>query len=220
MIPEVSPCKKEYREVEMPNEAELKRLEEYLLCHLDQDTCLGILTAACTGIRIGELCALQWSDIDLEGGFLKIRKNLQRVPVCERGANRDPDAAKTRIHTQLPKTPRSQRTIPLPDGLLAILRMYAGPEESYLISGKKAPWAEARTVQYRFSSILKKCGIRPFRFHLLRHAFASRCLDNGCDLKCLSEILGHSSVSTTMNLYVHPTMKKKKQVMNLACHIQ
>ena len=218
-VPAFLPDKSAYKEIEMPKEAELKRLEEYLLGHLEEDTCLGILTAACTGIRIGELCALQWADIDLESGFLKIRKNLQRVPVCDWETGEKPEEPKTRIRTQLPKTPRSQRTIPLPDGLLALLRMYAKPQESYLISGKKAPWAEVRTVQYRFSSILKKCDIRPFRFHLLRHAFASRCLDNGCDLKCLSEIMGHSSVSTTMNLYVHPTMKKKKQVMDLACRI-
>ncbi len=216
-IPRMPAGRREKGETELPDERELQRLEDYLTAHLEEDTCLGILLAACTGIRIGELCALQWGDIDLEGGFLRIRKNLQRVPVCDAPGPEEPGKSKTKISTQRPKTPRSQRTIPLPDGLLPLLRAHEKPEGEYLISGKKAPWAEVRTVQYRFSSILKKCGIRPFHFHLLRHAFASRCLDLGCDLKCLSEILGHSSVSTTMNLYIHPTMSRKKQMMNLAC---
>lgn len=76
-----------------------------------------------------------------------------------------------------------------------------------------------RTLQYRFSAILKKCQIRPFHFHLLRHAFASRCVELGCDIKGLSEILGHSSVQITMNIYVHSSMKQKKDMMNLVCRL-
>lgn len=87
------------------------------------------------------------------------------------------------------------------------------------MAGKRAKWAEVRTVQYRFASILKKCGLQPFHFHLLRHSFASECIYKGCDLKSLSEILGHSSVQITMNIYVHSNMGAKKEMMNLVCGI-
>ena len=84
-----------------------------------------------------------------------------------------------------------------------------------MIRGKKKPFAEPRTVQYRFSKILKQCQSEDFHFHMLRHAFATRCIDMGFDVKSLSEILGHSNVQITMNLYVHSTMQRKKQLMNL-----
>lgn len=203
------------QEMILPGERELKKLEQYLLEHLHDDTCLGILLAMYTGIRIGELCALQWKDIDLEGGTLYICRNLQRVKNYET----DDAAGLTKICTQTPKTERSMRTIPLADDLLRILREHRQEPEHYLISGKKKAWAEIRTVQYRFSSILKKCDISQFHFHLLRHAFASRCIGQGCDIKTVSEVLGHSNVQITMNIYAHSSVRQKKDMMNLICSL-
>lgn len=209
------------KETELPAEPDLALLESYLLHHLSDDTCLGILLAKCTGIRIGELCALQWKDIDLEKGIIVIRQNLQRVRNHEdHKEEEEAEKTKTRVCLQEPKTMNSSRMIPLADGLVEILKKYQREPEKYLISGQKRDWAEVRTVQYRFNSILKKCGIAPFRFHLLRHAFASRCVGQGCDIKTLSEVLGHSSVQITMNIYVHSSMKQKKDMMNLACGIE
>lgn len=205
---------------QLPPKQDLLRLRQYLLEHLEEDTCLGILVAMNTGIRIGELCALQWGDFDLESGELVIRRNLQRVRSEDGTDKGQKDAAgKTRVCMQMPKTTSSIRVIPLADGLSDILRAFRRPPEKYLISGKKKAWSEARTLQYRFSAILKKCGIQPFHFHLLRHAFASQCVELGCDIKSLSEILGHSSVQITMNIYVHSSTKQKKELMNLVCRL-
>ena len=209
-----------HREMLLPEADVLKKLENYLLEHLEESTCLGILLVRYTGIRIGELCALQWKDIDLEKGVLTVRRNLQRVRNYENGGSYETEnTGKTRLSFQLPKTSNSVRKIPLADGLLKIVRMYARSPEEYVVAGKRAKWAEVRTVQYRFASILKKCGLQPFHFHLLRHSFASECIYKGCDLKSLSEILGHSSVQITMNIYVHSNMGAKKEMMNLVCGI-
>lgn len=203
---------------QLPPEQDLETLKQYLLSHLSEDTCLGIFVAMNTGIRIGELCALQWGDFDLEKGNLIIRRNLQRIRTDE-----EPDDGKhkgrTQVCIQMPKTTSSIRIIPLADDLTDILRACRKSPEKYLISGRKRAWSEVRTLQYRFSAILKKCQIRPFHFHLLRHAFASRCVELGCDIKGLSEILGHSSVQITMNIYVHSSMKQKKDMMNLVCRL-
>ena len=214
-----APClrflRSEKEEARMPEERDLERLTAYLTAHSGDDTCLGILLASQTGIRIGELCALQWKDIDLERGIVSIRKNLQRIRNAEQGPG-----GKTRISTQMPKTLRSQRQIPLPDELIRILKQNRKAPDCYLIAGKFREWTEVRTLQYRFASLLKRCGIRHFHFHLLRHAFASRCIRQGCDIKSLSEILGHSSVSVTMNIYVHSSLKQKKEMINLGCRME
>lgn len=213
-IPQIPDFKISSEEQELPDEKVLNRLEEYLTEHLEDDTCLGILLARYTGIRIGELCALQWRDIDLEKGMVMIRRNLQRIRNYENAGE-----GKTRLCMQKPKTLRSVRSVPLADGLIKILREYEGAPEKYLISGKRAEWAEIRTVQYRFAAILKKCGLEQFHFHLLRHAFASQCICAGCDMKSLSELLGHSSVQITMNIYVHSSVKQKKELVNHVCRL-
>lgn len=206
------------REKSLPDEKDLERLEAYLVEHQDDETCLGILLAQNTGIRIGELCALQWKDIDLDRGVVMIRRNLQRIRVYgEEKKEGDRKTKKTRICMQMPKTMNSVRMIPLADGLVEVLGRHVKDPERYLVPGKKKEWAEVRTLQYRFAAILKKCQIPPFHFHMLRHAFASNCVGQGCDIKSLSEVLGHSNVQITMNTYVHSSMKQKKQMMNLVC---
>lgn len=193
----------------LPGERDMSVLEKYLIEHAADDTCLGILIAFYTGIRIGELCALTWEDINLDEEVLYVRKNMQRVKSSDSAKN------STEILFQKPKTDTSIRSIPLPPVLLPFLKEHKGEDSEYVIKGKKNPWAEPRTLQYRFSSILKQCSIKNFHFHMLRHAFATRCIAKGFDVKSLSEILGHSSVQITLNLYVHSTMQRKKQLMSL-----
>lgn len=206
---------------QLPDARTLRQMEEYLMDNLDNDTCLGILVARYTGIRIGELCALQWKDIDLDEGALMIHSNLQRIKTCneEEGPNAVREG-RTKVLAQLPKTARSIRVIPLPARLTELLRQHRRRPEEYLVPGKKAAWTEVRTMQYRFASILKKSGIEPFHFHLLRHNFASECIRQGCDMKSLSEILGHSNIQITMSIYVHTSMQQKKKMMNLVCRRQ
>lgn len=196
------------RRTELPSEKDMERLLQYLYANASDATCLGVLLAYSTGIRIGELCALRWGDIDFAEGVLQISRNLQRVKDFEQAASG------TSIKIQTPKTATSRRCIPLPATLLSLLKESRKPSEQYLIAGKRRAFAEARTVQYRFAAILKKCGITHFKFHMLRHYFASLCIRKGCDVKSLSEILGHANIQITLNLYVHSTMQQKRVLMN------
>lgn len=193
----------------LPGTRKLSVLEEYLLHHKEDNTCLGILTVLHTGLRIGELCALTWKDIDLETGILHVRSNIQRV--------RDYDSAekKTRLVVVPPKTSCSVRDIPIPPVLLNALSTCEKDPSHKLVSGVRGEWMDPRTLQYRFRKILEKCGIDYFNFHMLRHAFATRCVEKGFDSKSLSEILGHSNIQITLNLYVHSTLYHKRCLMNL-----
>lgn len=196
------------RNLILPSELQMHKLRDYLYLHKEDNTCMGILLAYHTGIRLGELCALRWEDIDFDKRILKVNHNMQRVK------NFSSAAGKTDIRIQTPKTTTSVRTIPLPDRLVTILFQNRRAEKDYIIRGKNRDWAEARTVQYRFSAILKDCGIEHFKFHMLRHYFATSCIQNGFDVKSLSEILGHATVQTTLNLYVHSSMDQKRKLMN------
>lgn len=209
------PCnpvtKRQTRQVILPDTASLTLLEKYLSDHCEEDTCLGILIAFHTGIRIGELSALTWNDINIEEEIIYIRKNLLRVTdkeaLCTDGKKM------TQIVQQCPKTSDSFRIVPISSKLIPFLKLYQKHNELYVVSGVKNPWAEPRTIQYRFKNILKKCGVDYFNFHMLRHAFATRCVAMGLDVKSLSEILGHSNIQITLNLYVHSTTQQKKQLM-------
>lgn len=192
-----------------PKDSELSRLEEYLFKNMDDDTCLGVLTALHTGLRIGELCALTWGDFDLETGILHVRNTVQRV------RDYSNQKGKTKLIFSKPKTACSVRDIPIPPALLNTLKSYKKQPSEPLMSGARSAWMEPRTLQYRFSRILQKCGIEHFRFHMLRHAFATRCIEKGFDSKSLSEILGHSNIQITLNLYVHSTLRQKQYLMSL-----
>lgn len=197
------------RERQLPGERDLAILEQYLMeqAHKGEETCLGILTAFYTGLRIGEVCALRWEEIDLTNAVIHIHRNLQRVKAGDGQKNN------TEILMQTPKTGSSCRIIPIPPVLLPLLKKRSQKPDQYLIRGKRKPWAEPRTLQYRFAGILKECGLECFNFHMLRHAFATRCIAGGFDVKSLSEILGHSSIQITLNLYVHSSMQRKRQLM-------
>ena len=194
----------------LPSDTSLSVLEDYLCRHCDNDTCLGILIALHTGIRIGELSALIWKDIDLEEEILYVRRNILRVRKNNRN---ETEESATQVIEQKPKSSDSVRIIPLPPSLMPMLKKYRKEESDYVICGVKSTWAEPRTIQYRFESILKNCQIEYFNFHMLRHVFATRCVAIGMDVKSLSEILGHSNIQMTLNLYVHSTIQQKRMLM-------
>lgn len=186
-----------------------------LLSHLQaQDSLMmaGIQLALFSGIRLGELCALTWADIDLESKVFHVRRTLQRI----QNQNHREGEPRTCLHLGPPKNKR-ERTIPLHPQLMPLLGYWQERHlpTDYLLSGASAP-VEPRRMTRQFKRILKECGIRDFRFHALRHTFASRCVESGMQIKALSEILGHSSVKITMDRYVHLSMNfKQSQIMVL-----
>jgi len=175
-------------------------------------TTLGIALAKMTGLRIGELCALRWKDIDLEKRILTVRKTLQRIQ-CKDGKKR------TKLQLTDPKSETSKRVIPIPDCIIGFLKKFLGKAEEFILSAKTKP-VEPRTMQYRFAKILKNGNLPSIHFHALRHMFASKCVKLGFDIKSLSEILGHSGVEITLNRYVHSSLEQKSEFMNklkMAC---
>ncbi|MCM1121715.1 MAG: site-specific integrase [Eubacterium sp.] len=210
IVPKNPVASKKAGNIILPSDVSLSVLEDYLLSHSDNRTCLGILIALHTGIRIGELSALLWNDIDLDEGILYVRRNMLRV---YRNKQSEEDEGRTQVVKQNPKSSDSLRIIPLPPRLIPILRQHQRIGTDYVVNGVKLPWAEPRTIQYRFEGILQECQIEHFNFHMLRHVFATRCVAIGLDVKSLSEILGHSNIQMTLKLYVHSTVQQKRLLM-------
>ena len=182
---------------------------------------MGLLISICTGIRVGELCGLQWGDVNWSGGTIRINRTVSRIRNPETGSKterrqrsgEENDLSKTIIYVGTPKTGTSIREIPLPDFLILKMLRYKRDEPCYILTGK-TKCMEPRGVQRRFKNLLRRRSIPEVNIHALRHAFASRWIENGFDSKALSEILGHSSVKITMDIYVHSNMEQKKLYMN------
>lgn len=169
-------------------------------------TSASIALAAATGLRIGELCALQWGDIDLKKRIMTVRKTVQRIKSND-------GKSKTKIIIASPKTESSKREIPVPECIVSIIEKFKKNDNDYVLSGSEKV-TEPRTLQYRFSRILKNVNLPSIHFHALRHMFATKCIQSGIDIKTLSEILGHSRVETTLNRYVHSSFAHKAEAIN------
>lgn len=181
-------------------------LTDYITNHSDS-TGLGVLLSLMLGLRLGEVCGLQWKDIDTEKRVLYVRKTVQRVGIVS-------ETSKTKVIVMPPKSKSSVREIPLPVQLLELLKMRQQEQERYVLNGKLQP-IEPRTMQYRFATMLEKANLPSVSFHSLRHAFATNAIELGFDVKTLSELLGHSKVEITLNRYVHSSMERKRAFMEL-----
>lgn len=196
--------KPEEKKVECFSFTEQKKIEQYILSK-EKSKLYGILLYLYSGLRIGELLALEWNDIDFVKGELTVSKN------CHDGKNKNGVFARI---TDTPKTQSSIRTIPLPKQLMPILRKMKNKSESiYVVSNGRNP-IFIRSYQRSFELILKKLDIEHKGFRSLRHTFATRALECGMDVKTLSEILGHKPPTVTRNRYVHSLMEHKKDMMN------
>lgn len=198
--------KKKKHEVNVIPGGVISRLEEILLSSDDRIS-LGILLTLHTGIRNGELCGLQWSDFDFNSGTISICRTVERIkdltPLAER---------KTKVVITEPKTESSKREIPLPKTLCLYLRSHQGAADEYLLTGTDKP-SEPHTLYVRYERFLRRNGFESYTFHAIRHTFATRGIASGFDAKSLSEILGHSDVTTTLRCYVHPSMEEKRSQM-------
>ena len=201
-LTEVILPKSEKPEMKLLSEPEQKRLSAYLMKHLNP-TSLCILLSLYTGLRVGEVCGLQWADIDFQKQMLTVRKTVQRIWTGNG----------TKLTVGTPKSRTSCRSIPVPEFLMKLLRNYRQDDNSYLLSGTEHV-TEPRTLQHRFKAVRKKANLPSVNYHSLRHMFATNCIRIGFDVKTLSELLGHSSVETTLNRYVHSSMEQKIACMN------
>lgn len=183
-----------------------------LMKHLDENFTfrnLGILICLHTGMRIGEICGLQWGDIDIHMGVIAVRRTVERIYISDEGNHR------TEVIVSSPKTRNSIREIPLTKELLKILKSLKGivKENFFILSNDTRP-IEPHTYRNYYKKLLKYLDIPPMKFHGLRHSFATRCIESKCDYKTVSTILGHSNISTTLNLYVHPDIDQKKRCLS------
>lgn len=165
---------------------------------------LGIVLCLYSGLRIGELLALEWSDVDLTKGVLSVTKS------CHYGHGQNGFER----FVERPKTATSERLIPIPKQLLPILKQHKKAVQSeYVISDKRKPVA-VRSYQRSFELLQKRLHIRRRGFHALRHTFATRALECGMDVKTLSEILGYKNPTVTLNRYTHSLLEHKTEMMN------
>lgn len=203
-IPEMIQIKKprvEKKKISVLKPNEQKRLETVLL-EVPTDTNLAIYPALHTGMRIGEICALHWSDIDWEERLLFVRSTVIRNK-------------KGQLVITSPKSETSQRAIPLTRQLVNLLAAEheRSCSEFVFSSPRKDAFLNPRTLQYRFQTLLTRLGISRISFHALRHTFATRWIEFGMDVKSLSEVLGHAGVQITLDIYVHSSDKLKREAI-------
>ena len=170
---------------------------------------LGIYISLSTGLRIGEICALKWSDINVTDGILTVNRTIERIYIIEG------EKKHTELVINTPKTKNSCREIPMNKELLGMLKPLKKVvnEDYYILTNDERP-TEPRTYRNYYKRLMEKLDIPKLKYHGLRHSFATRCIEVGCDYKTISVLLGHSNISTTLNLYVHPNMEQKKRCID------
>lgn len=183
---------------------EQQKIENFILGN-KKPKYIGIILSMYTGLRLGEVLALEWSDIDFSKSLLYVSKTCYYA--TENGK-------KVRIITP-PKSYCSCRTIPLPTQFLSFLKaLKRGSKCTYVVSNPSGNPIENRAYQRSFELILKKLNLPHKGYHSLRHTFATRAIECGVDVKTLSEILGHKSATVTLNRYTHSLMEHKRLMMN------
>lgn len=191
-------------EITILTEESQQKLEQYIQVNTDI-TALGVMTSLYAGLRIGEICALAWDDIDLTNQIIHVRHTVARVKHDEKNST-----SKSKWIIDEPKTKSSKRDIPIASILMPILVLLQGRSKSRYVVSETDDFISPRTYEYRFHQILKKSGVDDTNYHALRHTFATRCVAVGVDIKSLSEMLGHSNVAITLNTYVHSSMSMKR----------
>lgn len=198
----ISLPKTEFHEMETFSKIEMESIRNHAINSSISD--IGILFCLYTGMRIGEICALKWSDIDVETQLISINKTLYRI---KNPAENNP---KTLIIIDTPKSRNSIRKIPIPTFMLRRLTEMKRncSSDSYFLTCSNR-YIEPRSYRERYKNFLKSADIPYRNFHVLRHTFATECIRCGIDVKTVSELLGHSSVKITLDRYVHSSMEDK-----------
>lgn len=165
---------------------------------------IGIMLPLCTGMRIGEVCALRWDKVDFRNRTITVSSTVNRVY--------DIEARRTETYISTPKTRTSNREIPISPLLMTALKTVKQRQkvDTYVVGDGSRP-KDPRVYRDSLYRLLRSLGIPKIVFHGLRHTFATRCIESQCDYKTLSIILGHSNITTTLSLYVHPGIDQKKR---------
>lgn len=203
------PTSHEKKQIEVLTRENQKKLLDFVRNEFSFKN-LGIYICLCTGVRIGELCALKWDNFDLEEKIINIKHTIQRIYLMDENGNKY-----TKLIISDPKTKESMRDIPLSTELVKIITplMKVVNKGFYVLTNDEKP-TEPRTYRNYYKRILKKLDIPDIKFHGLRHTFATRCIETNSDYKTVSVILGHSNITTTLNLYVHPNKEQKKKCID------
>lgn len=188
---------------------------KYLENHLKHQTdafSFGLLVCMYTGIRIGELSGLRWEDYDPINAQFHIRRTAYRIKNSAYDANHA--LSKTVLCIGSPKTPTSERDIPLPACLAKEIQKHCQAPDTFVLTGT-TQCMEPRNIQKKYRRLLEQLGLRYLNFHSLRHSFATLSIQNGSDYRTVAELLGHSSVNTTLNIYVHSGIDQKRHCLKL-----
>ena len=201
------PTERDKHSIDILNRSHQKQIMEYIRLHFTFKN-LGIYICLSAGMRIGEICALTWDDLDVENGIIHVRKTIQRIYVIEEHRKY------TEVILDTPKTKNSIREIPMTKNLLKMIRPIKKIVNGnfYVLTNEPKP-TEPRTYRNYYKQFMQSLGLPLMKFHGLRHSFATRCIESKCDYKTVSVLLGHSNISTTLNLYVHPNLEQKKRCM-------
>lgn len=194
----------EEKEISVFTKKEQQVIESFCLNHKKRNY-IGIVICLYTGIRLGELLALTWDDIDFNSNLLTINKTSYSAKLD----------GKTQIIVDKPKTKKSNRVIPLPNQLVKLLKIIKKESNSkYVITTRNSGMVGNRSYQRTFKFILKKVNVPYRNFHSLRHTFATNAIELGMDVKTLAEILGHTNAMITLNRYSHSLLSYKIEMMN------
>ncbi len=202
------PTDREKHNIEVLSRTNQKKVMTYIHEHFTFRN-LGVYICLSAGIRIGEICALTWEDIDTDTGIISIKRTIQRIYIIEDSIR------KTELILDTPKTKNSSREIPMSRDLLKMLKPIKKIiNNSFFVLTNDVKPTEPRTYRSYYKVFMKELGMPELKFHGLRHSFATRCIESKCDYKTVSVLLGHSNISTTLNLYVHPNLEQKKKCID------
>ncbi len=202
------PTDQKSQQLEVFTRNDQKKIMNYVQEHFTFRN-LGIYLCLTTGLRIGEVCALTWEDINTETGMISVNKTIQRIYTMEN------NIGKTELIIDSPKTKNSVREIPMNRELLRMVKSVKKiVNASFFVLTNEVKSTEPRTYRNYYKNFVDNLGIPHLKFHSLRHTFATRCIESNCDYKTVSVLLGHSNISTTLNLYVHPNTEQKKKAIN------
>ena len=197
------PTERRQNEVKTLSRVDQRRLMDHIQANFSFMN-LGIYICLSAGLRIGELCALTWDDLDTDAGVVRISRTLQRIYMKDKGC--------TEVIIGTPKSKNSVREIPLAKELQRFIKSLKKVVNGsfYVLTNSSSP-TEPRSYRNHYRRLMQQLDLPLLKFHGLRHSFATRCIESKCDYKTVSVLLGHSSISTTLNLYVHPNLDQKKK---------